>query len=194
MRPAVSSRTRAPITGSSRSGKSTADLAAIERTSRDPQTTHFIRNPENRFLQRRSSQGFPQPTRLKISMADDMSFNPTRDDFEALLNDSMGGRDFAEGTVVKGKVVGIEKDFAIIDVGLKTEGRIQLKEFGVDEAGKATIKIGDSVEVFLERLENALGEAVISREKAKREEAWTRLEGQVRRQERTRRRRHRRPA
>ncbi|PHY19125.1 30S ribosomal protein S1 [Caulobacter sp. BP25] len=110
-------------------------------------------------------------------MADDMSFNPTRDDFEALLNDSMGGRDFAEGTVVKGKVVGIEKDFAIIDVGLKTEGRIQLKEFGVDEAGKATIKIGDSVEVFLERLENALGEAVISREKAKREEAWTRLEG-----------------
>jgi small subunit ribosomal protein S1 len=110
-------------------------------------------------------------------MADDMSFNPTRDDFEALLNDSMGGRDFAEGTVVKGKVVGIEKDFAIIDVGLKTEGRVQLKEFGVDEAGKATVKIGDTVEVFLERLENALGEAVISREKAKREEAWTRLEG-----------------
>lgn len=106
-----------------------------------------------------------------------MSFNPTRDDFEALLNDSMGGRDFAEGTVVKGKVVGIEKDFAIIDVGLKTEGRVQLKEFGVDEAGKATVKVGDTVEVFLERLENALGEAVISREKAKREEAWTRLEG-----------------
>lgn len=110
-------------------------------------------------------------------MADDMSFNPTRDDFEALLNDSMGGRDFAEGTVVKGLVVGIEKDFAIIDVGLKTEGRVQLKEFGVDENGKATIKAGDTVEVFLERLENAMGEAVISREKAKREEAWTRLEG-----------------
>ncbi len=110
-------------------------------------------------------------------MADDMSFNPTRDDFEALLNDSMGGRDFAEGTVVKGKVVGIEKDFAIIDVGLKTEGRVQLKEFGVDENGKPIIKAGDTVEVFLERLENAMGEAVISREKAKREEAWTRLEG-----------------
>src|SRR3989338_6662111 len=110
-------------------------------------------------------------------MADDMSFNPTRDDFEALLNDSMGGRDFAEGTVVKGKVVGIEKDFAIIDVGLKTEGRVQLKEFGVDENGKPTVKAGDTVEVFLERLENAMGEAVISREKAKREEAWTRLEG-----------------
>ena len=76
-----------------------------------------------------------------------MSFNPTRDDFEALLNDSMGGRDFAEGSVVKGKVVGVEKDFAIIDVGLKTEGRVQLKEFGVDENGKATVKAGDTVEI-----------------------------------------------
>ena len=111
-------------------------------------------------------------------MADDLSLNPSRDDFEALLNDSMGGAggDFAEGTVIKGLVVGIEKDFAIVDVGLKTEGRILIKEFGVDENGKPTLKIGDSVEVFLERLENALGEAVLSREKAKREEAWTRLE------------------
>ena len=110
-------------------------------------------------------------------MADDMSLNPTRDDFAALLDDSLGGAtDFAEGTVVKGLVVGIEKDVAIIDVGLKTEGRISVKEFGVDDAGKPTVKVGDSVEVFLERIENALGEAVISREKAKREEAWTRLE------------------
>jgi small subunit ribosomal protein S1 len=110
-------------------------------------------------------------------MADDMSLNPTRDDFSALLDESFGGRDFAEGTVVHGKVVAIEKDFAIVDVGLKTEGRIALKEFGVGEDGKPTIKAGDTVEVFLERVENALGEAVISREKAKREEAWTRLEG-----------------
>ena len=110
-------------------------------------------------------------------MADDMSLSPSRDDFAALLDESLGGRDFMEGTVVKGLVVGIEKDFAIIDVGLKTEGRIQVKEFGVDDDGKATIKIGDTVEVFLERVENALGEAVISREKARREEAWTRLEG-----------------
>ena len=97
-------------------------------------------------------------------MADDINFNPSVSDFEALLNESMGGRDFAEGTVVKGKVVAIEKDFAIIDVGLKTEGRIQTREFGVDDAGKPTIQVGDTVEVFLERLENALGEAVISRE------------------------------
>jgi len=110
-------------------------------------------------------------------MADDMSMNPSRGDFEALLDESMGGRDFAEGTVVKGVVAAIEKDFAIIDVGLKTEGRIPVKEFGVDDAGKATLKVGDTVEVFLERIENALGEAVISRDKARREEAWTRLEG-----------------
>ncbi|MBS0410235.1 MAG: 30S ribosomal protein S1 [Proteobacteria bacterium] len=110
-------------------------------------------------------------------MADDMSMNPSRDDFAALLDESMGGKDFAEGTVVKGRVAAIEKDFAIIDVGLKTEGRIAVKEFGVDESGKATVKVGDTVEVFLERVENALGEAVISRDKARREEAWTRLEG-----------------
>ena len=101
---------------------------------------------------------------------------PSRDDFAALLDETLGGRDFAEGTVVQGKVVAIEKDFAIIDVGLKTEGRIGLKEWDAGADGKPTVKVGDTVEVFLERLENAMGEAVISREKAKREEAWTRLE------------------
>jgi small subunit ribosomal protein S1 len=108
-------------------------------------------------------------------MADKL--NPSRDDFAALLEETLGGRDFAEGTVVQGKVVAIEKDFAIIDVGLKTEGRIPVKEWDATEDGKPGVKVGDRVEVFLERLENALGEAVISREKAKREEAWTRLEG-----------------
>ena len=112
-----------------------------------------------------------------------MSMNPTRDDFSALLDEAFGSTDFAEGTVVKGKIVGIEKDFAIVDVGLKTEGRILLKEFGTGPDGKATAAIGDTVEVFLERVENALGEAVISREKARREEAWTRLEGVFERQE-----------
>lgn len=109
-------------------------------------------------------------------MADDLSLNPSRDDFAALLDESLGGRDFMEGQVVHGLVVAIEKDFAIIDVGLKTEGRVPLKEFGMDE-GRPALKAGDTVEVFLERVENAMGEAVISREKARREEAWTRLEG-----------------
>ena len=110
-------------------------------------------------------------------MADDMSLSPSRDDFAALLDESLGGRDFMEGQVVHGLVVAIEKDFAIIDVGLKTEGRVSLKEFGIgDGESRDPPKVGDSVEVFLERVENAMGEAVISREKARREEAWTRLE------------------
>jgi len=101
-------------------------------------------------------------------------YNPSRDDFAALLEESLHGRDMLEGQVVHGLVVGVEKDFVIVDVGLKTEGRISLKEFGAEAA--ASLKAGDTVEVYLERVENAMGEAVISREKARREEAWTRLE------------------
>src|SRR5450432_2264414 len=89
----------------------------------------------------------PQVIRkTRDSMADDMSMNPTREDFSALLDESLGGRDFMEGQVVQGKVVAIEKDIAIIDVGLKTEGRVSLKEFG-EEEGKPPIKVGDTVEV-----------------------------------------------
>jgi len=101
--------------------------------------------------------------------------NPSREDFAALLAESLAKDDLFEGSVVKGKVVGIEKDMAIIDVGLKMEGRVALKEFGV--GGKTgDLKVGDTVEVYLERVENALGEAVLSRDKARREESWTRLE------------------
>jgi len=103
------------------------------------------------------------------------TLNPTRDDFSALLDEQLQGRDLGEGQVVHGRVVGIEKDIIIIDVGLKTEGRIPAREFGIGE-GSVIPKVGDNVEVYLERVENALGEAVISRDKARREEAWTRLE------------------
>ncbi|WP_125255911.1 30S ribosomal protein S1 [Brevundimonas fluminis] len=103
------------------------------------------------------------------------TLTPTRDDFAALLNDTLGERDLGEGQVVHGRVVGVEKDIIIIDVGLKTEGRIAAREFGIGE-GAVIPKVGDDVEVYLERVENALGEAVISRDKARREEAWTRLE------------------
>lgn len=103
------------------------------------------------------------------------TLNPTRDDFSALLDETLGSRDLGEGQVVHGRVVGIEKDIIIIDVGLKTEGRIPAREFGQGD-GSAVPKVGDDVEVYLERVENALGEAVISRDKARREEAWTRLE------------------
>ena len=108
-------------------------------------------------------------------MTDTQSFSPSRDDFAALLDETLGGRDLGEGQVVHGRVVGVEKDIIIIDVGLKTEGRIAAREFGIGE-GSVIPKVGDDVEVYLERIENALGEAVISRDKARREEAWTRLE------------------
>ncbi|MFN3747021.1 MAG: 30S ribosomal protein S1 [Hyphomicrobiaceae bacterium] len=100
--------------------------------------------------------------------------NPSRADFEALLNESFAGNGVFEGQVVKGKITAIEKDLAVIDVGLKMEGRVALKEFGA--SGKSDLKVGDEVEVYLERVENALGEAVLSRDKARREESWTRLE------------------
>jgi small subunit ribosomal protein S1 len=102
-------------------------------------------------------------------------FNPSREDFAALLDESFSSAAVQEGTVVKGTVVAIEKDLAVIDVGLKVEGRVALKEFGT-QARESTIKVGDIVEVYLDRIENALGEAVISREKARREESWVRLE------------------
>ncbi len=92
-----------------------------------------------------------------------------------MLLDSFVDNDAAEGNVVKGRVVAIEKDLAIIDVGLKTEGRVPLKEFG--QAGRdGTITIGSEVEVYVDRVENAAGEAVLSREKARREESWVKLE------------------
>jgi small subunit ribosomal protein S1 len=103
-------------------------------------------------------------------------YNPSREDFASLLAESLAKEDLFEGSVVKGKIVGIEKDLAVIDVGLKTEGRVALREFAI--GGKADLKVGDEVEVYLERVENALGEAVLSRDKARREESWTRLEKQ----------------
>jgi small subunit ribosomal protein S1 len=101
--------------------------------------------------------------------------NPTRDDFASLLEESFSDGHSGEGQVVKGIITAIEKDMAIIDVGLKVEGRVPLKEFGV-KGKDGELKPGDTVEVYVERIENALGEAMLSREKARREESWVRLE------------------
>ena len=98
-----------------------------------------------------------------------------KEDFAALLDQSLGIANGLEGTVVKGRVIAIENDAALIDVGLKSEGRVPLKEFAA--GGPAPeLQVGDTVEVFLERLEDKNGEASLSREKARREEAWTQLE------------------
>ena len=112
-----------------------------------------------------------------------VSLTPTREDFESLLAESYSDNPATEGSVVKGRIVSIENDFAIIDVGLKTEGKIAVKEFA--QPGKMNdVKVGDTVEVYLERIENAMGEAVLSRDKARREEAWTRLEQMANKNER----------
>jgi small subunit ribosomal protein S1 len=100
---------------------------------------------------------------------------PTKEDFSAMLDESFSEQRNIEGSVLTGIITAVESDFALIDVGLKTEGRVPLKEFAAPGQA-ATVKVGDKVEVFLERIENAMGEAVLSREKARREEAWTGLE------------------
>ena len=105
--------------------------------------------------------------------------NPTRDDFEALLNEQLGGAEDGgfEGRVVKGTVTTIENGMAMIDVGLKSEGRVSLKEFsrGEDDHG---LTVGSEVEVFVDRVENADGEAMLSRDRARREAAWDKLESE----------------
>ncbi|PWW00364.1 SSU ribosomal protein S1P [Hoeflea marina] len=106
-----------------------------------------------------------------------------KDDFASLFAESLATNDLGEGYVAKGIVIAIEKDVAIIDVGLKVEGRVPLKEFGV-KGKDGVLKVGDEVEVYVERIENALGEAVLSREKARREESWVRLEVKFNAQER----------
>jgi len=104
--------------------------------------------------------------------------NPTRDDFAALLNQSLGGEnENFEGRVVKGTVTAIENDMAVIDVGLKSEGRVPLREFAAP-GQKADLKVGDEVEVYVDRIENVNGEAMLSRERARREAAWDKLEAE----------------
>jgi len=95
--------------------------------------------------------------------------------FEALLDSSLDGITSLEGTVVEGTVIGIDSECVILDVGLKSEGRVPLREFKNDDKN-TEIKVGDKVEVYVERLENKDGEAGLSREKARREESWVELE------------------
>ncbi|MGZ0245797.1 MAG: 30S ribosomal protein S1, partial [Alphaproteobacteria bacterium] len=98
-----------------------------------------------------------------------------KEDFAALLEESFGDGNLTEGSVIKGTVLSIDGDNVLIDVGLKSEGRVALKEFGMP-GQPAEIEVGDVVDVYLERMENKNGEAVLSRERARREEAWTLLE------------------
>ncbi len=98
-----------------------------------------------------------------------------KESFEAMLDGSLGATDSFEGTVVEGTIIALDTETATVDVGLKSEGRINLREFAAPGT-KPELAVGDKVEVFIERVESKSGEAVLSREKARREEAWVQLE------------------
>ncbi len=101
------------------------------------------------------------------------SFNPTTDDFAAMFESSTAASAMQEGQVIPATVIRIDNDAVLVDIGLKTEGRIPVKEFSMEDKEPAP---GDIVDVYLDRIENALGDAVLSRDKARREERWIKLE------------------
>ncbi len=105
----------------------------------------------------------------------DITTDHATESFLDLLDQSFQEMASIEGSVVSGTVLSIEKDMILIDVGLKSEGRVPIREFENGD-NNIEIKIGDIVEVYIERLEDINGQAVLSREKARREESWINLE------------------
>jgi len=101
------------------------------------------------------------------------TMNPSSDDFAAMFESSAAAAAMQEGQVVPATVIRIENDAVLVDIGLKTEGRIPVKEFSMEDKQPEP---GDIVDVYLDRIENALGDAVLSRDKARREERWIKLE------------------
>ena len=108
------------------------------------------------------------------------SMNPSTEDFASMFEDSAGAATLVEGKVVPATVISNNGDYLVLDVGLKTEGRVASKEFLLEEKQP---EAGDIVEVYLDRIENLMGEAVLSRDKARREESWIRLEDNYNKEE-----------
>ena len=113
----------------------------------------------------------------------DIQNNQPKESFAELLDQSFQEMTSLEGSVVTGTILSIEKEMILIDVGLKSEGRVPIREFGNND-DELNIKVGDQVEVFIERLEDANGQAILSREKARREESWVNLEKALEKQQR----------
>ncbi len=110
-----------------------------------------------------------------LPIATEETVPPSDENFAELLEESLADTNFFEGRVVKGTVVSVEGDMVVIDVGLKSEGRVPAREF--DTPGQdSEIEAGDKVDVFVERYEDKDGLIRLSREKARREEAWTGLD------------------
>ncbi len=112
---------------------------------------------------------------MSETTADSGEPSGSEENFAVMFEEAMAKTAIAEGTVVEGRIIAIENDLAVIDVGLKAEGRVPLKEFALP-GQEPEVKVGDTVEVFLDRIENRHGEAMLSRERARREEAWVVLE------------------
>ncbi len=129
-----------------------------------------------RAVQDRPATGSrPQETATHMSATLAASVSRPEEDFASMLDETLGRDSGFDGSVVTGRVIRLTEEFAIVDVGLKSEGRVALKEFE-DPNGERDIKPGDTVELYVERYEDRDGSIVLSREKARREEAWTTLE------------------
>ena len=122
-------------------------------------------------------------TEIFLTSTTNSAANAATENFADLLAESFGEGTNVEGSVVRGFVIGIEGDAVIIDVGLKSEGRVPLKELAAP-GQQADVSIGDEIEVYVERMEDRNGQAVLSRDKARREEAWGVLEASFEKQER----------
>ena len=106
----------------------------------------------------------------------DASISTKQEDFASLLEESFTSNQAIEGSVFRGTVVKMDGDFALVDVGLKSEGRVPLREFG--RGNEDSPMLGQEVDVFIEKYEDKDGVILLSRDKARREEAWDNLEKQ----------------
>ena len=122
-------------------------------------------------------------TEIYLTSEDTSAADAATENFADLLAESFGENTNIEGSVVRGFVIGMEGDAVIIDVGLKSEGRVPLKEL-TTPGQEPDVNIGDEIEVYVERMEDKNGQAMLSREKARREEAWGVLEASFEKQER----------
>ena len=134
-----------------------------------PTTVQTMENGDNGEI-------YLTPTNLKAAKA-------ATENFADLLAESFGEDTNIEGSVVRGFVIGMDSDAVIIDVGLKSEGRVPLKELAAP-GQSPEVAVGDEIEVYVERMEDRNGQAVLSRDKARREEAWGVLESSFEKQER----------
>ena len=97
------------------------------------------------------------------------------ENFAEMFEQSITQMNMRVGEIITGEVVDINRDVVIVNAGLKSEGVIPVEQF-YDENGELDVKVGDTVEVALDSFEDGYGESRLSREKAKRARAWTRLE------------------